>query len=96
MLGVVLNCLLVSCASSRAIRSPRRVTIKAANLRRGGMVMMGVFGRTILVVIRSPAKMLPQASRLMGLMTAGLFSLMGEKALNRGWPMVTKYTTRRL
>lgn len=28
--------------------------------------------------------MLPQASRLMGLMTAGLFSLIGESGENRG------------
>lgn len=40
--------------------------------------------------------MLPQASRLIGLITAGLFSLIGERGLNRGWPIVTKKTTRRL
>lgn len=28
--------------------------------------------------------MLPQAKRLRGLITAGLFSLMGESVLNRG------------
>lgn len=40
--------------------------------------------------------MLPQARRLMGLITAGLFSLIGDKGLNRGCPMDTKKTTRRL
>lgn len=39
---------------------------------------MGVFMGTMLEVIRRPAMMLPQASRLIGLITAGLFSLIGE------------------
>lgn len=43
-----------------------------------------------------PATMLPQASRLIGLMTAGLSSLIGESELNRGWPMETKKMIRRL
>jgi len=91
-----LNCLLVSEASSRARSRPRMVTARAASFRRGGMDMTGVFRGTILEVINNPAMMLPQASRLMGLMTAGLFSLIGESELNRGWPMATKKTTRRL
>lgn len=96
ILGDGLNCLLVSCANSRAVNNPIRVTSRAASLRAGGMVITGVFGRTILAVIRSPATMLPQASRLMGLITEGLFSLIGGSTLNRGWPMETKNTTRRL
>lgn len=40
-------------------------------------------------VIKSPAAMLPQARRLIGLTTVGLFSLIGEKALNRGCPIET-------
>lgn len=47
-------------------------------------------------MISRPAKILPQASRLRGLITAGLFSLMGESGLNRGWPMVTRKISRRL
>lgn len=96
ILGVGLNCLFVSCASSRAVSSPRRVTSNAASFSRVGIVMGGVLDGRMLEVMRSPAKMLPQASRLIGLMTEGLFSLIGERALNRGWPMETKNTTRKL
>lgn len=95
-LGVGLNCLAVRDASSRAISRPAIVTARAASFSSGGMVMTGVFSGRMLEVIRRPAIMLPQASRLMGLMTAVLFSLMGERALNRGWPIETKNTTRRL
>lgn len=60
------------------------------------MDIIGVFKGRVFEVIRSPAIMLPQARRLMGLITAGLFSLMGDKELKRGWPMETKKITRRL
>ena len=83
-LGVGLNCLAVSDASSRAINRPAMVTTRAASLRSGGIVMTGIFNGRMFEVIRRPAMMLPQASRLMGLMTAVLFSLIGERALNRG------------
>lgn len=92
----VLNCLFVREASSRAVNSPIMVTSRAASFSSGGMVMMGVFKGRRLEVMRSPAMMLPQASRLMELMTAGLFSLMGERVVNRGCPIETKKTTRRL
>lgn len=95
-LGVGLNCLFVSDASSMAVRSPRIVTIKAANFRRGGMDMTGVFRGVIEEVMIRPAIMLPHARRLIGLITAGLFSLIGGSEGNRGWPIDTKYTTRRL
>lgn len=91
-----LNCLLVKDASSRAISSPRIVTVRAASFSRIGIDITGVFNGSMLVVIRRPAIMLPQASRLMGLMTARLFSLMGENVLNRGCPIDTKKTTRKL
>lgn len=90
MWGVGLNCLLVNCASSRAVKRPRSVTARAASFRRVGIVMTAVLGNTILEVIRRPAMMLPQASRLMGFKTAGWFSLMGDNELNRGCPMETK------
>lgn len=60
------------------------------------MVMIGVLIGRIFEVIRRPAKMLPQARRLIGLIVVGSFSLMGERGLNRGWPRDTKNTTRRL
>lgn len=66
------------------------VTARAASFRGGAMDMTGVFKGVMLEVIRSPARMLPQARRLIGLITAGLFSLMGESALNRGNPIDTK------
>lgn len=93
---MVLYCLFVREAISRARRNPRIVTARAANFRRGGMDIIGVLKGRALDVIRSPAIMLPHASRLIGLITAGLFSLIGERELNRGCPIDTKNTTRRL
>lgn len=89
-LGVVLYCLLVSRASSRAVSKPTTVTRRAASFRAGGIDITGVFIGTMFEVIRRPAIMLPQASRFSGLMTAGLFSLIGEIELNRGCPIETK------
>lgn len=86
----------MSWASSRAVRRPISVTRRAASFSRGGMDITGVLGSTRLEVISKPATMLPHASRLIGLITAGSFSLMGDRALNRGWPIATKNTTRRL
>jgi len=83
-MGVILTCLLVKEASSKAVRRPRMVTIRALSLRLECMVMIGVFKGVIFEVIKSPAIMLPQASRLIGLITAGLFSLMGDRGRKRG------------
>lgn len=94
--GLVLYCLLVSAASSMAVSSPIIVTARAAILRAPGMVITGVLDGRKFVVIISPAMILPQASRLIGLITDGLFSLMGERGRNRGVPIVTKKTTRKL
>lgn len=95
-LGVGLGCLLASEASCRAVSSPRIETVSAASFRRGGIDITGVFRGRMFEVINRPAMMLPQARRLMGLITAELFSLMGDNELNRGWPIETKKTTRRL
>lgn len=75
---------------------PITVTVRAAILRRVGMVITWVLRGRMLEVMSRPAIMLPQARRLIGLMTAGLFSLIGDRGLNRGWPIDTKNTTRRL
>ena len=88
--------MLVSEASSKAVRRPRIVTISALSFSEGCMVIIGVFRGVMLEVIRRPAIMLPQASRLIGLITAGLFSLIGDNARKRGCPIETKKTTRRL
>lgn len=93
---MVLNCLLVREASSMAMRRPVIVTAKAASLRRGGIVMIGVLDGMKFEVMIRPAMILPQAKRLRGLMTEGLFSLIGESVRNRGVPMETKNTTRKL
>lgn len=82
--GVTLNCFEVREASSRATKRPIIVTIKALSFRRGGMVITGVLeGRKFEVMIR-PATMLPHARRLIGLITEGLFSLIGDRAGKRG------------
>lgn len=93
---MILTCLDVMDASSMAVSNPRIVTISALSFKAGCIVMIGVFSGTILDVIRRPATILPQASRLIGLMTAGLFSLIGERGRKRGWPIDTKNTTRKL
>lgn len=64
--------------------NPVIVTPRAANLSKGGIDITGVLRGVMLEMIRRPATMLPHASRFKGLITAGLFSLIGEIALNRG------------
>lgn len=76
--------------------SPIAVTARAASFKSGGIVITGVLRGRMLDVIRRPAMMLPQARRLIGEITAGLFSLIGDSVLKRGWPIDTKKTTRRL
>ena len=96
ILGVGFHCLVVRVANSRANSRPVMVTIRAASLRVKGIDMIGVFKGSMFEVIIRPAMTLPQANRLIGLITALLFSLIGESALKRGWPIETKNTTRRL
>lgn len=96
VIGTIFTCLLVMLASPMAVNKPRMVTVRAAILRVVGMVMTGVFIGIKLWVIINPAIILPQASRLMELITSGLFSLIGERGRNRGVPIVTKYTSRKL
>lgn len=91
-----LNCLDDRAESSSAVKKPRRVTIRAASFRGVGMVMGGVLRGRVFEVMKRPAAMLPQAKRLMGLMMAGLFSLIGGRGLKRGWPIETKKMIRRL
>lgn len=82
--------MLVKEASSRAIKRPKIDTMRALSLRRGGMVITGVFRGRKLEVMTRPAIMLPQARRLMGLMMEGLFSLMGDRGRKREWPIETR------
>lgn len=68
----------MSVARSKAIVRPIMEIRRAVSLRLEGMVSTGVLIRSILRMIMSPPIILPQASRLRGLITEGLFSLMGE------------------
>ena len=88
--GAGLNCLFVREASSNAVKRPRMVTIRALSFNRGGIVIIGVFRGRMFEVIKRPATMLPQARRLIGFITAGLFSLMGGRGIKRGCPIDTK------
>lgn len=94
--GVDLNCFDVRSVSAMAVNKPVMVTRRALSLSNGGIVITGVFVGRKFDVIRSPAIILPQASRLIGLITVGLFSLIGERGRNRGCPISAKYTTRKL
>lgn len=80
--------------SHTAIRSPRIVTMRAASLSIGGIDITGVLRGVTLKVIHRPARILPHASRLRGLITWGFTSSMGEIARDRGWAMTTKYIRR--
>jgi hypothetical protein len=88
--------LLVRVANSSAVNNPRIETAKAASFSSAGIVNTGVLKRLILSITNRPPKILPHAKRLRGLITAGLFSLMGERGKKRGVPIVTKKITRRL
>lgn len=83
-------------ASSMAVNKPTSVTIRAPSFSRGGIVIIGVLIGVMFDVRMRPAMILPQASRLIGLITFGSFSLMGDNGRNRGVPMDTKKITRRL
>lgn len=60
--------------SSRAIAKPKIEISRAVNLIYHGIVRTGMFVGGILSEIRKPAKILPNASRLIGLMRSGLLS----------------------
>lgn len=94
--GVIFSCLLVRVASSKAINRPRIDTAKAASFSSVGIVNTGVLERLMFSITNRPPKILPHARRFRGLITAGLFSLMGERGKKRGVPIVTKKITRRL
>lgn len=79
--------LLVIRLSSIAIRSPKIVTPKAANLRWFGIVTWGCEVGGMQLEIRNPAKMLPIAKRLIGFISEGLFSLIRIRGVNRGCPV---------
>lgn len=82
---------------SKASKKPRRVTIKAAVFTSSGIVISGVFKGIMFEVINRPARMLPQARRLIGLVMAGSTSFIWKMDRGvRGFPRATKIISRRL
>ena len=84
----------VSFDISRARAIPRAVTTRAVILMDNGIVMGGVFVGGMYEVIRSPAVMLPSASRVIGDVTAGLFSFIGVRGGIRVKPACTSMVMR--
>lgn len=66
---------IVKLFSSRAIINPSTVIIRAVVFRNHGIVRIWILVGGMLLEIINPAKILPNARRLMGLMRSGLFSL---------------------
>lgn len=64
----------VKLLSSRAIAKPRIEISRAVIFRYQGIVSIGTLVGGMLSEMRKPAKMLPSASRLMGLIRSGLLS----------------------
>lgn len=79
---------------SRARAIPRAVTARAVILMDRGIVIVGVFVGMINEVMRNPARILPNASRVMGEVTAGLFSLIGVRGGIRTKPVCTSTVIR--
>lgn len=74
----------VRLARSIAIIRPAMVTRMAACFAISGIVIIGDLIGSMFDAITSPEIMLPQARRLIGFITVGLFSLIGERGLDRG------------
>ena len=82
--------------SSKARIAPRIVAMIAAVFVSVGMVMGGVFVGIVYDVMNRPARMLPRARRMIGLMIVGLFSFMGVIVGVRVNPVWTIRVIRRL
>lgn len=87
---------MVKLLSSRAKISPRIVTARAENLAYQGIVRIWVPRGGKLEKIMNPAKILPNARRLIGLIRLGLFSFMEMSGVYRGLVMETKKIIRML
>ena len=66
--------------------SPIVVTIRAICFIATGIVMVIEDEGGIVEVRINPAKIVPNANRIIGLIRLGLFSLMGNIVMNRGYP----------
>lgn len=79
---------------SRARIIPRTVTRMAVILMYRGIVVGGVFIGSVNEVMMNPAVMLPSASRVIGEVTAGLFSFIGVSGGIRTNPVCTRTVIR--
>lgn len=79
---------------SRARAIPRTVTIIAVILMYRGIVIGGVFVGRMNEVMMNPAVMLPNARRVIGEVTAGLFSFIGVRGGIRTKPACTSMVMR--
>ncbi len=84
----------VSRLISNAIMKPRVVIARAVSFRWRGIVIRGVVIGGMLLNRIKPAKMLPIRSRLIGLISSGLFSLMVMEGGKRGCPSSAKKMMR--
>lgn len=73
---------------------PRAVTTMAVILMYSGIVVGGVFVGRMKEVMMNPAVMLPRARRVMGEVTAGLFSFIGVRGGMRTKPACTRTVMR--
>lgn len=76
--------------SSRASRKPRIEISRAVVFKYHGIVRIWMLVGGILYEIKNPARMLPNARRLIGLIRFGSFSLIEINGGNRGFVMTTK------
>lgn len=76
--------------SSRASRKPRIEISRAVVFKYHGIVRTWMLVGGVLYVMKNPARMLPNARRLIGLVRSGLFSLIEINGGNRGFVMTTK------
>lgn len=88
--GFVGERLLVRLFRSNAIANPATVTVSAMVFRYHGMVITWIVVGGMLYVMKNPARMLPSASRLIGLTSSGLFSFMMIIEGKRGLDIRTK------
>lgn len=82
--------LLVKLFRSNAITNPAMVTIRAVVFMYQGIVITCVVVGGMLYEMKNPARMLPSANRLIGLIISGLVSFMIIVAGKRGLVIRTK------
>lgn len=81
---------MVKLLSSSAVIRPKVVIVRAVSLICQGSVRIGVLSGGRLKKIINPARILPSARRLIGLIRCGLFSLIVISGENRGLVIMVK------